>query len=509
MNKKVLSAGLCLSLVLGAYNIADASENNKTKNNEMTTMKEERHNYLFKVTDVTDKEISLAYDGEMTNVAYERDLTVDKVLKLDKSLFKDDVKVKDTYMVKSKKQVKDLMDKDITKEDISLSAAYEKPVNIDYEKLPKDAKKIGLEVVEVNGETATLADMDNPESKYMASFDDLRDEDVKVGDIYTLFWDGMVMESYPAQFGRIYRVEKAEVNYERDKSKKTQMEFEVVEKNEGGVTLAEVGNKDNLYSISLKDLKDDKPEIGDRYMITWNGISLKSYPAQFGEIYSVEKRMRKDSAKLVSKDKLGEAIKKAEGIVLGDNTYTKESVDVYKKAYDEAKKVNDNADADQTLVNKATDDLLAAIDNLSQKEGVIKKEFKISQFIEKGGKNVELQSVDYPDKKFTLNFESLNDKDAKVGDRYIVTISKIDPKASPFEMGEITKIEKVVATNEDKKSDSDVKKDDKKDQVVDKKDNAPKENKQTMFGNPKTGVGSVAPLLGVIAGASALLKKER
>lgn len=383
MNKKVLSAGLCLSLVLGAYNIAHASENENSK--EMMTTKEETRSYLFKVTDVNDKEVTLLYDGEMTDLAFEKDLTVDKTLKLDKSLFDKDVKTNDVYMIESSNKVKDLVEGDIKKEDITLSAGYEKPVNMDINDLPKDHSKIGLEVVEVNESSATLIDKENPNSKYMASFDDLRDEDVKVGDVYTLFWDGTVMESNPAQFGKIYRVEKADINQKDEKSEQTKMEFEVVEKSEDGVTLAEVGNKDNLYNISLKDLRDDKPELGDRYMITWNGISMKSYPAQFGEIYDVEKWMKKDSDKASdSKDK-----------------------------------------EDKTTIDKT--------------------------------KQVEVKK------------ENSND------DKNVLVVDK---------------------------------KDNKEEMDVGKSIQNPQENKQTNVSNPKTGVSSVAPLLGLMAGASALLKKK-
>ncbi len=502
MNKKVLSAGLCLSLVLGAYNIADASENENSK--EMMTTKEETRSYLFKVTDVSDKEVSLSYDGEMTDLAYERDLTVDKTLKLDKSLFNKDVKVNDVYMVKSSKEANDLVDTDVNKENISLSAGYEKPVNMDENDLPKDYSKIRLEVVEANDGNATLADIDNPNSKYMATFDDLRDEDVKVGNTYTLYWDGVVMESNPAQFGKIYRVEKDQVDKDEEKEE-TKKEFEVTEKTNEGVTLAEVGNKDNLYNISLKDLRDDKPEIGDRYMITWNGISMKSYPAQFGEIYDVEKLMKKDSDN-ISKDKLKEAIKKADKVLIGDASYSKESVEAFGKAYNEAKMVNDKEEASQEEIDKSANDLLAAINGLSEKTGEIKKEFQLTQFIEKGGKKAELQSVEYPDKKFTTSIDNLNDKDPKVGDHYMVTISKVDPKAEPFEMGKITNVEKLATANTDKNDD----KQNKKDIIVanKNKEETPKENKQTNVLNPKTGVTSVAPLLGVIAGGLALLKKK-
>lgn len=510
-SKKLLAATLSLGIIFstGANVLASGSETPA----DVTTKEEDTQgrNYLFNVIEIKDNEVTLRYNGEVTKNAIEFVTDDrDKTIKVPASLLPADVSVKDQYKLVSTKELKDIKAVDLSKENLVLDKKYEKPQNMDIKDIPKDAVAKEFVVQEVNNsdpvyQSAVVYEKDNEKSIFTINLDKLQDEDVEVGDTYKIYWDGISLESYPAQFGKIYRVEKTDMNQEDEKSEQTKMEFEVVEKSEDGVTLAEVANKDNLYNISLKDLRDDKPELGDRYMITWNGISMKSYPAQFGEIYDVEKLMKKDSDN-ISKDKLKEAIKKADKVLIGDASYSKESVEAFEKAYNEAKMVNDKEKASQEEIDKAANDLLAAINGLSEKTGEIKKEFQLTQFIEKGGKKAELQSVEYPDKKFTTSIDSLNDKDPKVGDHYMVTMSKVDSKAEPFEMGKITNIEKLATANTDKNDD----KQNKKDNIVanKNKEETPKENKQTNVLNPKTGVTSVAPLLGVIAGGLALLKKK-
>ena len=164
--------------------------------------------------------------------------------------------------------------------------------------------------------------------------------------------------------------------------------------------------------------------------------------------------------------------------------------------------------------------------------------------------------------EFTIDFESLGDPNAKVGDTYNVTMENVDPNESPYQMGKVTKIEKVPnygrlidaiekakkaydknktytkesladydkafetaqdmiaknsldspenvdkAASELEKATAGLKEVKKE---ADKKDPA-KENKKakTVKGwNPNTGITPVAPLLGIIAGAGYLLKKKK
>ena len=453
MNKKVLSAGLCACLVLGIYANADASETNMSKESPVESQEtNESHNYLFKVSEVNDKEVKLNYTGESTKDATEIDLESEKSLILDKSMFEDNIEKKDIYQIKSSKDLKDLTKDNIKKEDIKLVTKYEKPVNMDVDKLPKDSKEAIFEVKDLGDEdsqTATVFEVDNPDNLYTLSYDDLRDEEVKVGDQYKIYSDGVVLESYPAQFGKIYRVEKQEQKNpkaeDNDKKMDKTLEFEVTEINDGVATVAEVGNKDNIYTISFKELKDKNPEVGDKYKIHWNGISMKSYPAQFGEIFDVEKINNEAET---NKDELKKAIAEAEKINLKDKDYTSEDIDIFKQAYDEAVKVNEDSSASKEAIDNAKDNLNKAIENLKARR---QEENKKTD-----NKDIDKEKKDKP-------------VEEKVGD-------KKEPKTI-----EAKKIEDKAKKNNDKK---------------------------VGFGNPRTGIESVAPLLGVIAVAGGLLKKS-
>lgn len=58
---------------------------------------------------------------------------------------------------------------------------------------------------------------------------------------------------------------------------------------EEGIILQQGNNKESLFIIDKEKLNDDKIKEGDKYKITWDGSTLMSYPAQFGEIYNIEK----------------------------------------------------------------------------------------------------------------------------------------------------------------------------------------------------------------------------
>lgn len=66
------------------------------------------------------------------------------------------------------------------------------------------------------------------------------------------------------------------------------LDFKIKEINEESVTLAEIGNEESLYTYPIKDLPNENPNIGDKYRITWDGVILESYPAQFGKIKDIE-----------------------------------------------------------------------------------------------------------------------------------------------------------------------------------------------------------------------------
>lgn len=568
MNKKVLALGLSMAFVLSIGNNAYAKEN---KNNVALTsqQKEETHKYIYEVIKIKDKEVTLLYQGEKKDdemIVVELDK--DTNLILEKSFFEDDLAIHDQYEITSKKTLSDLDGKEIKKEDLKLVKKYEKPTNMDNSKLPANTEKMDFIAKEVKGDkesgfAVTIAEIANDKNLYSLSSDDLRDKNVKVGDKYRIYWDGITLESYPAQFGTIYRVDKLN---EEENEEKTTLEFEIseIDKENKAATIFEVGNKSNLFSIEVKDLKDDSAKIGNRYKITWDGTATKSIPAQFGKIFEVTKTFDSVKENIVTREfelvditdskdykdanlkdikatgniyllslkeldddnpqigdrylitfndiydktfdniqkieklkkketktnleELNKAIEKANNILIGDGSYTKKSVERFQNAFENAKALVKKSDLSQEEIDKATKELNDSISGLKEKSGVITREFVLSEILDKSGRKARLRDIEYKDKEFTTNFESLGDKNAKVGDHFMVTIGKVDPDEVPYQMGQITKIEKKVIKKEVKNK---------------------KAKKLIGFGNPKTGIFPVAPLVLVMAGAGLALKKKK
>ena len=636
MNKKIFVLGLSMAFVFSIGNNVYAN------NTSIESQQEENRTYVYEVIKVGEKSVTLLYQGEIKDdsmIIEEIDKNIN--LDLDKKYFDDDVNIHDLYQIKSKEKLSNLDKENIKKEDISLKEKYVKPTNMAKEDLPKNTEKLDFVIEKLEGDkergyAATIAEVGNENNKYSINSDNLRDDNPQKGDKYTIYWDGVTLESYPAQFGKIFRVEK--LAKEDQKTLEFEIDEIVIDKDNKSAIVFESANKTNVFSINLEDLKDENAKAGDRYDITWDGIATKSIPAQFGEIYEVKKtfdnkeelketaefelvditdskegkdanlkksdsfgeinlimlsELEDDKAKIgdkysitYTKDELGhigviekvekvkneddndvkfdelkKVVDEAGSIVLGDGTFTRESADRFQKAFENAKEILDKADASQEEVDKASKELIEAMDGLSEKTGVITRQFVLSEIFEKGGKKARLTDSENKDVEFTIDFESLADPNAKVGDVYNVTMEHVDPNESPYQLGKVTKIEKVpnygrlidaiekakkaydknktytkeslaaynkafetaqdmIAKNSldslenvDKAASElekaaeglkEVKKEaDKKDPAKDKK------KAKTVKGwNPNTGITPVAPLLGVIAGASFLLKKK-
>ena len=642
MNKKILALGLSMTFILSIGNNAYAKDN-PSDVPIASTQKEDTHTYLYEVIKLEDEKVKLLYQGEIT----EDSIMMEEIykntdLELDREFFEEDVIIHDRYEITSNKTLSKLDSKDIKKDDVKLKRKYEKPKNMAKEDLPANTESMDFVIENLKGNTeegfaAIVSEVGNENNKYSIFSDNLRDENPQKGDKYTIYWDGVTLESYPAQFGKIFRVEKLVKDNENQKTIEFEIDEIVINKDNKSAIVFETGNKTNVFSIDLEDLKDENAKAGDRYEITWNGIATKSIPAQFGEIYEVKKtfdnkeelketaefelvditdskegkdanlkksdsfgeinlrmlsELEDDNAKIgdkylitYTKDQLGhmgviekvekvkneddvkfdelkKRVDEAGSIVLGDGTFTRESADRFQKAFENAKEILNKADASQEEVDKASIELREAIDGLSEKSGVITRQFVLTEIGEKAGKFARLTDSENKDVEFTIDFESLGDPNAKVGDIYNVTMENVDPNESPYQMGKVTKIEKVPnygrlidaiekakkaydknktytkeslaaynkafetaqdmiaknsldtpedvdkAANELEKAAEGLKEVKKE---ADKKDSA-KENKKakTVKGwNPNTGITPVAPLLGIIAGAGYLLKKKK
>lgn len=139
----------------------------------------------------------------------------------------------------------------------------------------------------INEEGVDLYLKSNPDDLYNVPKKEFKNIDLVEGKEVEIVADDVLYASYPAKFTKIHKISEV-----KPKEEKVVRDFVVKEINEEGVTLYEVGNESNLYNVPKSEFKDMKVEKGKVFTITSDNISLKSYPAQFGKIFSiVEKEM--------------------------------------------------------------------------------------------------------------------------------------------------------------------------------------------------------------------------
>lgn len=147
-------------------------------------------------------------------------------------------------------------------------------------------KEINEEAVTVEkegseGELYTLS------KKYFA-------KDISLGDRYEISHNDIVMNSYPAQFNKIYDVKKLEDNreitsqsniYRLVEINRDSYIVEFFSKEDGSGAIEDSGD---LYTIPKEKVEADV-KIGDKLKITHSEEILESNPAQFARIDKVEK----------------------------------------------------------------------------------------------------------------------------------------------------------------------------------------------------------------------------
>ena len=282
--KKLATLALAI-LVLPSANTFAASENDQMNNQskiEITSeSKDEKESQtdLYEVTEVFEGTVTLkfvqALDGNMTPSYDGAEFNVPKEKFADK-----EINVGDRYK--------------ISHDDIimpSNPAQFGKIYSIEKDdqadntddETKEEKIKDHFVVEKVNEDGYTIADIKNNDNKYIISKKDAKNVDLNVGDKLEIIHNGVVMESYPAQFGKIFEVKKydgQDMDNEKKDEKVTE-NFIVEEVADGGYTIYKKSDKENKYSISKEDVADMDLAVGDELEITHTGLATRSIPAQF------------------------------------------------------------------------------------------------------------------------------------------------------------------------------------------------------------------------------------
>lgn len=368
MKNKILALGLSFTFLFGISPEVNANADSKFYEENIETKEVEEKTYIFNVTNISENQVTLSYAGQNhdDSVVISTDDQYSNIT-LSQDYFEDNVSLKDEYQIKTNKSVHELNEDNIKKEDLQLIQKYQKPVNMEKDKLPANTETIEVEVGEVFASdpmytSANVFELGNKENVYTINFDDLRDESPQVGDKYKIYWDGIVMQSYPGQFGEIYRVEKLSQTPNSDDITK---EYEIVQIIDGEKVVLKETEGEKTFEEVLKILQDQNPQVGDRYLIT----STKSEDGDLGKVDKVEKWMKKDNSKTkVNYDELKKVIDQASSYDFEDKTYASKSVDSFNDALSNAKETLNKSDASQEEVDEACKNLKDAINNLKENE---------------------------------------------------------------------------------------------------------------------------------------------
>lgn len=298
--KKIATLALAL-LLLPSANIFAASENDQmiNKDNKIETTSQARDEKasqtdLYEVSEVFENTVTLkfvqtvdgnsipSYNGAEYNVPKEKfaekDINVGDLYKINHD---------DIIMPSNPAQFGTIYS--IEKE--------EKSDNKENEDVKEELITEQFVVEKVNEDGYTIADTKNKDNKYIISKKDANNMDLNVGDQLEITHNGVVLESNPAQFGKIFDLKKSEKEKtEKNENEETITEtFIVDEITEKGYNIHEKSNKDNKYYISKEDTKTLDLAIGDQLKITHTGLATRSIPAQFVGDIKVRKINNKES----------------------------------------------------------------------------------------------------------------------------------------------------------------------------------------------------------------------
>ena len=214
--------------------------------------------------------------------------------------------------------------------------SVEKEIGNETEAPDKDIKedKITQDFVveEVNDDGYIIYELKNKENKYLLSKKDAKNMDLGQWSTIEITHNGVIMESNPAQFNKIYDIKEHYYEGEdKNKDEKITEIFVVEEVNDGGYTISKEDDKDNKYSISKEDVKGTDLKIGDKLEITHTGLATRSIPAQFVGDFKINKLDNDKDKETPSADKKDTSNLKKDKKVTDDKKINSEKTNLTKK----------------------------------------------------------------------------------------------------------------------------------------------------------------------------------
>lgn len=152
-------------------------------------------------------------------------------------------------------------------------------------------------VKKIDGQGVLVAKKSNLNDLYNVAKKEFKGIDLEEGMEVDIVSDDVILETYPAQFARIYEINEVK---KEEKEEKLVRDFVVKEIYDEGVDLYELGNETNLFNVPKSEFGDMKIEKGKVFTITSDTIATKSIPAQFGKIFSIAEKEKPAKTKVKS-----------------------------------------------------------------------------------------------------------------------------------------------------------------------------------------------------------------
>lgn len=379
-------------------------------------------------------------------------------------------------------------------------------------------KKINEEAVEVYRKS-------NPEDVYTVPKKEFGDIKIKEGMEVVIVSSNMAFYSFPAKFGKIYEIKEVKKEENEDnKEEKFVRDFVVKEIYEEGVDLYELGNESNVYNVPKSEFKDIKLIKDMIFTITSDTTATKSYPAQFGKIYSIvekkeqplktmvksyvvekvdeeavtvyEKDMKESKYTIAKKDfgkampKVGETykIETSEEILTSEPAQFAKviKVELEKEAPKEEKKPSEKDKKPGKEKEKPVEK--------DKKEQMISDIFVVEKIDEEG---VTVARKSNKEDKYLVPKKDFGKLMIKEGMEYKIYTNDVVLTSYPAQFGKIFKIEEVMKEAPKEKDN--------------KKDNKKENKKENKMGakNPKTGLIGTSMTLMALGAASLAYKKTK
>ncbi|WP_311492407.1 hypothetical protein [uncultured Anaerococcus sp.] len=283
-------------------------------------------------------------------------------------------------------------------------------------------------VKKIEGQGVLVAKKSNPNDLYNVAKKEFKGIDLKVGMEVRIVSDDVVLNTYPAQFAKIYEIKAVQKENNKEEKKEAQKkvvrDFVVKEIYEEGVDLYEVGNESNLYNVPKSEFKGMKIEKGKVFTITSDNISLKSYPAQFGKIFSiVEKKEMKKPTKTMVKSYVVEKVTK-DIVTVHEKDMKESKYNIAKKNFGKA-----NPQVGETYKIETSEEILtsdpaqfAAVYKVDLEKGAPKENQKPAE--NKKGKQNPAEKEKKPEKEKSKEKPAEKEAEKTISDIFVV--EKID-----------------------------------------------------------------------------------